>query len=143
MANHFLATVLIERLSEFEEAIPYAERSIARGNRLALGLLLLALSKAGRVERLAEVETQIETIWSKDSVPNWISAMRAVANSDRDSFLQAIERAVEVGEFSTEHLAVWSFADFVRDDPRFQSVLRRLRLEDVPRCPASWNRSGK
>ncbi|MEJ2582492.1 MAG: tetratricopeptide repeat protein [Acidobacteriota bacterium] len=135
IANLFLATTLVERIGAFEEAMPFIERSLTSGSKLALALLVLALSKTGRADRLTEVEAQISALETKELMPHWIGILRAVAQSDREAFIHAVDQAVETGEFPTGNGAVWSFADFVRDDPHFQAILRRIGLENVPRCP--------
>jgi hypothetical protein len=137
IANLFLATTLVERIGAYEEALPYIERSLTSGSKLSLALLVLALSKTGRTDRLTETEARISAMQAKELMPNWIAALRAVALSDQDAFIHAIDQAVETGEFPTGNVAVWSFADFVRDDPRFHAILGRIGLGTVPGCPTS------
>ena len=135
VATQFLATLLVERLQAYEEALPHVEKALAGGVKLAFALAVLAFSKTGRTDRLAEVENAVEGMQPRELTPNWNDALRAFGDSDRDGYLDAIGRAVEIGEYATTNLAVWTFSDFVRDDPRFHALLERIGLEDVPRCP--------
>ena len=140
IANNFIATVLVERLAAYEEAMPYIEHAMAGGVKVAFALALIALSKTGRTDRLVEVESVIAAMKPRELTPNWIDAIRAVAQSSCDDYLEAVGRAVEMGEFGTFPLAVWSFSDFVRDDRRFIALLKRIGLEDVQRCPVrGWD----
>ena len=122
--------------------MPHIEVAMTGGLKIASGLAVLALSRIGETHRLAEVETAIAAMQPSELTPNWIDAFRAVGDSDRDGYLEAIGRAAEAGEFATHNVAVWSFSDFVRDDPRFHALLTQIGLENVPRCPVrGWDRS--
>jgi TolB-like protein/Tfp pilus assembly protein PilF len=141
IANLYLATMLVERLHAYEQAMPHLEVAMADGLKFAFGLAVLALSKIGQADRLAEVEATIAAMQPSELTPIWIDVCRAAGRSDRDAFLEALPRAVEVGEFGTLFIAIWSFSDVVRDDPRFHAILERIGLEDVPRCPVrGWDR---
>jgi len=135
IANNFLATVLVERLGAYEEALPYLERAVAGGLKSALGLFVLSLSATGRADRLEEVESSIASLAAEGHIPPWIPALRALASSDQDGYLDGIERVIETGEMGGGMLGVWSFSDFVRDHPRFKALMRRLGLAHVNRCP--------
>ena len=135
IANHFLATVLVERLGAYEEAFPYLERAVAGGLKNVLALLVLSLSATGQAERLEDVESSIASLAVEGHIPLWIAALRALASSDQDAYLDAIERIIDTGEFAGGLLGVWSFSDFVRDHPRFKFLMGRLGLAHVNRCP--------
>jgi len=135
VASSFLAGVLIERLAAYEQAMPHIEHALAGGVKLAFGLALFALTKTGQTERLAEIEAAIAAMQPSELTPIWIEVFRAAGQSDRDAYLEALARAVENGEYASFNIAIWSYSDFVRDDPRFHALLERIGLEGVPRCP--------
>ncbi|MEX1310366.1 MAG: tetratricopeptide repeat protein, partial [Candidatus Sulfomarinibacteraceae bacterium] len=142
IANVFLGLTLVERLAEYEEAMLHLEHTMAGGIKIGFAFALFALAKSGQHERLAEVESTIAAMQPSELTPILIDVLRAAGRSDGDTYLEALARAVEVGEFGTFFFAVWSFSDFVRDDPRFHAILERIGLEDVPRCPVrGWDPS--
>jgi serine/threonine protein kinase/tetratricopeptide (TPR) repeat protein len=140
IASSFLAGVLVERLAAYEQAMPHVEHALAGGVKLAFGLALFALTKTGQTDRLAKIEAGIAAMQPSELTPIWIDVFRAAGQSDRDAYLEALARAVENGEYASFNIAIWSYSDFVRDDPRFHALLERIGLEDVPRCPVrGWD----
>ena len=135
IANNFLATALVEHLGAHEEALPYIERAVAGGLKVALALLVLSLSAAGQADRLDDVESSIASLAAEGHIiPQFISAFRALRSSDQDGYLDAIEGIIDTGEFPAGILEL-QFSDFVRDHPRFKALMRRLGLAHVGRCP--------
>jgi TolB-like protein/Tfp pilus assembly protein PilF len=115
-----------------DRAVATAEQAIAYGGEgsLYLGGLAFAQGLAGqaaeaertlgRMERLAETE--------------YISALDLVVANvglrETDRALECLARACDEGDPSVRELLVDPMFDLLRPEPRFQSMLRRVRLVD-------------
>ena len=113
IANNFLATALVERLGAHEEALPYIERAVAGGLKVALALLVLSLSATGQADRLDDVESSIASLAAEGHIiPNlsppfvpldrptrtatWTQSRESSipANSPRGSWESAVSRTL-------------------------------------------------
>ena len=59
----------------------------------------------------AEVEAAIAAMQPSELIPNWIDAFRALAGFDREGYLDAIGRAVEIGDFVKRGDPIATFVD--------------------------------
>jgi TolB-like protein/Flp pilus assembly protein TadD len=130
-AYHRLSMVLgatgrLERAIEtIERGIDLAGPDAVRSGKEILGLLLAA---AGRREEALAILAEFEAMAEYSYVPPTDIARLHAALGDRDAAFLWLDRAVELRDADLFMTGVWPLWDPIRDDPRFDDLLRRLEL---------------
>ena len=106
-------------MSFFAPGVPEAAEALERG--YAQGGYAGAMCRAA--EMLAE---HFNRIYIK---PLWIAELYACAG-ERDRALDWLEKAYEDRTIEMVFLSNWPVWDSVRDDPRFQDLLRRMNFPE-------------
>lgn len=85
-------------------------------------------TRAGRHDAAREVRHAMEERARSTYVPAVDLALLSLALDDRESAIRLLARGLEERSHWMDLLAVHPFFDPLRDDPRFQRILERLRL---------------
>jgi len=131
-AYHRMAHALLAA-GEYEKGIEFARRSIelagpgtVRGGRPVLAQLLAA---AGRREEALTVLAELEAIEEKQYLPPTDIARVHAALGHTDEAFQWLDKAVAVHDGDLFMTKVWPAWDPIRQDPRFDALLRRLNFK--------------
>ena len=117
----------VGRLSESIDALRRAEQYSGH-NAFMHGLFGRANALAGRPDDARAVLNVVLAGNESGYVPADAVAVIHAGLGDRDSAFQWLNRAVDYGCYSITFLAVSPLFDSLRDDPRFDRLLRRLNL---------------
>jgi serine/threonine protein kinase/tetratricopeptide (TPR) repeat protein len=109
-------------IEEYETAVRLS------ANRISLGLLGLAAGVAGRTARAREVLGTLRAVAAERFVSPMEFALVQAGLGDVDAAFAALDDAVgaRISDLVRLHLLPWPAA--VRDDPRFEGLLRRIGL---------------
>ncbi len=110
-----------ESIAAFQEAIRLGENSPS--NQIYLGA---AYAGAGEREKALEILKQLET--SKEYVSPGELAILYGALGEREKAFASLEKAYAAHDLQLQFLKVDPAFDSLRDDPRFQDLLRRVGL---------------
>ncbi len=126
--------VVLTELGRFDEAIQAAHRamSLAGSATLRNGLEVLGppLALSGRRAEALDILADFERRAEQSYVPPCDIARLHVALGNHDEAFRWLERAVEVHDGDLFMARVWPVWDPIRDDPRFDELLRTLGLSD-------------
>jgi serine/threonine-protein kinase len=114
-------------IEAIERGIELAGPSTTRGGREVLGLLLAA---AGRRQDASAILADFESLAEQSYVPPTDLARIHAALGNRDEAFRWLDRAVELRDGDLFMTKVWPVWDPIRDDPRFDELLRRLNLAE-------------
>lgn len=112
-----------------EEAIAWYERTIKVIERdpLVLCQLVHALAKAGRTDEARRLRKQVDTLARREYVAHTHRAFMYLGLGETDRVFEMLEEAYR----QRDAYLVWinsPVADPIRDDPRLQSLLRRMNF---------------
>lgn len=125
----YLGTGLIQ-LSRFDEAIDVLERSVSRERHPGpLGTLALAYARGGRRADAQRVLTELIRKAQATYVPPAAFVITHIALGDVEAAFRWLERAYAERSNMMRSLKVNPNLDPLRGDPRFEDLLRRVRLE--------------
>jgi len=129
--SHYMVAECCFGEGNFEEASRLAKLAweTSGGVGWALGLYGLTEGMVGLKQRAREVLDQLREISRSRYVATHSLAMVHLGLGERDLAFETLERAIDRHEVAVSFLRVMpSFAGF-RSDPRYQSLLRKMRLE--------------
>ena len=90
-----------------------------------------AYAKANRIDEAAKIMAGLDELSQERYVSSYERAAISVAlRNERQSF-EWLERAYEEHSFHMVYLKVWPQFNLVRNDPRFQDLIRRLGLAEI------------
>jgi tetratricopeptide (TPR) repeat protein len=116
----------------YAEAIELSEKSLQSDptNQVQLGLAGYAYAKSGRRFEAEEVIRKFREIAKTHyASPYWIAVVY-VALGDKDKAFAELEKAFEQLDWNLHRLKVDPLMDRLRDDPRFNAMLKRLNLPE-------------
>src|ERR1041385_8780568 len=126
---HFIAGRAYMRLNEHAKAIAHLKTAIGTGEmplmEAALGLAYAVSGKKGLTQKLAE---QFKAAAKKRYIPPTYFGMLFAGLGDRDKALEWLEKAFQERADGLTWLNVEPMLDEVRNDPRFQDLIRRIGL---------------
>jgi len=108
---------------EHEKAVAQAEEAASLGLQSDLPVFLRHVLSGNRVEAAKTIEN-----WSSRLQPQ-VKAGYYVMLGDKDRAIELLNNALDEGYASVLWANVWPYFDPLRDDPRFQDLLRRMNLE--------------
>jgi serine/threonine protein kinase/Tfp pilus assembly protein PilF len=119
------------RQGRFAEAIELAERLVHTAGRwgMTLGALGAAYAAAGRVDAARQVIAELGLDHNRESRA-FYSCLIAAALDDRDAAFRWAAQSIEHRDPIMLSFLWSSSFDALRDDPRFQDLLRALKIED-------------
>ena len=127
--QHFIAGRAHMRLNNYAKAIKHLKSAIGTGEmplmEAALGLAYAVSGKKGLTAKLAE---QFKATAKKRYIPPTYFGMLFAGLGDRDKALEWLEKAFHERADGLTWLNVEPMLDEVRNDPRFQDLIRRIGL---------------
>jgi TolB-like protein len=126
---HFIAGRAHMRLNNYAKAIKHLKTSTGTGEMplmdAALGLAYAVSGKKGLTAKLAE---QFKAAAKKRYIPPTYFGMLFAGLGDRDKALEWLEKAYQERADGLTWLNVEPMLDEIRNDPRFQDLIRRIGL---------------
>jgi len=107
---------------EHEQAIEQAERAASLGIQPQMPVFLRHLLSGNREEAVRTIEN-----WGSALQPQIRAGLYAMLG-DKDLAIELLEKGLEEDYASIMFANVWPEFDPLRDDPRFQDLLRRMNL---------------
>ena len=113
----------------FREALDHFQKELHPGENNIQALIFLgaAYAKAGEREKASEILKQLET--SKEYVSPGELAVLYTSLGEREKAFASFEKAYAAHDLQLQFLKVDPSFDALRDDPRFQDLLRRVGLQ--------------
>ncbi len=126
---HFIAGRAHMRLNNYAKAIKHLKTAIGTGEmplmEAALGLAYAVSGKKGLTAKLAD---QFKAAAKKRYIPPTYFGMLFAGLGDRDKALDWLEKAFDERADGLTWLNVEPMLDEIRNDPRFQNLIRRIGL---------------
>jgi TolB-like protein len=126
---HFIAGRAHMRLNSYAKAIKHLKTAIGTGEmplmEAALGLAYAVSGKKGLTAKLAD---QFKAAAKKRYIPPTYFGMLFAGLGDRDKALDWLEKAFDERADGLTWLNVEPMLDEIRNDPRFQNLIRRIGL---------------
>ncbi len=118
------------RRGRVDEGLDRLERSreISENDPLVIGDIGYCYAVAGRPDEAREILQELEARSTSDWVSPVALAQIRMALDDRDGALDELDRAQRLGSYRILEIGADDRWDPVRDDPRFQTLLRQLGL---------------
>jgi serine/threonine-protein kinase len=91
-------------------------------------ILAALLAREGRHQEATEILQELEELERTTYIPPTDLAKIQLALKNHDEAFAWLEKAVEVRDADLFMLKVWPEWDPIRDDPRFDDLLRRLNF---------------
>ncbi|MFB3068287.1 MAG: tetratricopeptide repeat protein, partial [Acidobacteriota bacterium] len=105
-----------------EEAIAQAERlASVNPDASIVAVILRSLASGNRAEAIAALR-------DSDQLPAWNKAMFSMFAGEEDLALEWLTQAVDERDPQVAYIKADPYYDTLRDDPRFQDLLRRMNL---------------
>ena len=115
---------LSEGIADQELALSLSHRAVA-----VLSQLGYDYGRAGRKTEALEIARELEMLSKVHYVPSFCRALVSLGLGDKDQALSWLQRAYEEREnLVSIHYSVHPSLDSIRDDPRFQDLLRRMNF---------------
>jgi len=127
----WLLGVALTRTGRFEEGLAAVRKAVELSGAAAwsTGWLGLVLGLGGRTDEAAAVLERLETMSRTAYVAPASFAWVYLGLKDLDRAFEWLDRAVDAHDQLMMPIKSYVFFDPIRDDPRFQALLRKMRLE--------------
>ena len=103
-------------------------RGSSVGSPEPIGQLGYALAKAGRRDEALKILSELEAARTDRFIPVYYFALVYCGLNDRENTLTWLERSAEARDGQLIFIGIDERFDWLRDDPRFQAIIRRMRL---------------
>ena len=87
------------------------------------------LARAGEVEEARQIAADLDLRAEQEFVTPFRRAMIHIGLGDHDRAFALLDEAVEIRDSQAVLLNIWAVFDPIRDDPRFDTLIRRMGLE--------------
>ncbi len=122
----------------FAEAIPELERSVELSGQLSavpsshyLAILGCAYARANRREDAVKILSELQRRSKQGLASSFDIASLHTALGERERALAQLEQGYEQRDIWLVELKAWPWFDSLRDNPRFQDLLRRMNFPPV------------
>lgn len=114
----------------YDEAVGEYEKALALSNRHSLVLAYLGYTQgiAGRSSEARTLISELDEISKRKNVTPYRYALIYAGLGDKDMAFQWLNRAYDERDIMMIHVNVSPFSDSLRQDPRFDELIRRMGL---------------
>ncbi len=128
--NHMTLGVAYEQQGKYVEAVEAHEKGIALGGALAFSTAFIshAYGSSGQPEKAWDKLRELQEIAKTRYVPSLAFVIVYEGLREKELAIESLNRACENRETNLVLIKVWPHFDYLRDDPRFQEVERRVGL---------------
>jgi tetratricopeptide (TPR) repeat protein len=118
--------------SRYDEAISVLEKAatLSKRNPAVLGYLGCAYAKSGREREARELRKELTGLAETGYIPPITFAWFDACSKDKERAFEWLERAFAERSYLLVYVGVYPPIDWLRDDPRYDSLLRRVALPD-------------
>ena len=119
-----------EQQGKYVEAVEAHEKGIALGGALAFSTAFIshAYASSGQPEKAWDKLRELQEIAKTRYVPSLAFVIVDEGLREKELAIESLNRACENRETNLVLIKVWPHFDYLRDDPRFQEVERRVGL---------------
>lgn len=125
---HLWLGIVYEQVARVKEAIAEIQKASSLGQPPELGLRGHAYAVSGKRAEAQEVLAELKELSKSRYVPPFDIALIYVGMGDKPQALKWLETAYEDHSFRLTWIKVWPQFDSLREEPRFQDLLRRMHL---------------
>ena len=133
--NYWVAHLLLGRIALARDQVAEAIEPIRKATALSKSAiepttqLGYALARSGEEEEALLLMRGLEERSASTPVPAYSFAIIHNGRRDRDAALRFLEQSVEAREVQATFIKIDTRWNWLRPDPRFQSLLQRLQLK--------------
>jgi serine/threonine protein kinase/Tol biopolymer transport system component/Tfp pilus assembly protein PilF len=129
--GHLLLGFVYERLGRYEESINGLNRSmeLMSGSVVPLAAVGYVLGASGRHDEARAILDHLKKLSEQQYVSPYFLGWIHTALGERDAAFKCLERALDVRDEWLIWLGTDPWLDYLRDDPRFASLLGRVGLK--------------
>jgi len=126
------------QVSRYDEAISVLEKAatLSKRNPAVLGYLGCAYAKSGRGAEARELLKELTELSETRYIPPITLAWLDACLGDREGAFESFEEAFAERSYLLVYLAVYPPLDWLKDDPRFRDLLRRMSFPGDARLPS-------
>ena len=130
--SYWTLGVAYEQKGMYKEAIDAYEKCLSLGGAVGYSKAFIAHAQAQSGDRSKALATlrDLQEISKSTYVPVLTQVIVYDGLMEKDLALKALHRSCENRETNLVFLATWPHFDYIRDDPRFQEVERRVGIRD-------------
>lgn len=128
--THFVVGLITREVGQFPEAIAAHRRSVelSGGSPLMLGWLGLALAQGGERAEARAILERMKAMPPQVYVPPTGQAWIHLGLGEIDAFFEWMIRAIDARDHMITPVQTYPFLDSIRSDPRYEDLLRRMKL---------------
>ena len=128
--NYMTLGTAYEQQGKYAEAVENHEKHAALGGGVAFAKAFIshAYARAGQPEKAWDKLGELEEISKTRYIPSVAFVIAYEGLREKELAIQFLNKACENRETNLVLMKVWPHFDYLRDDPRFQEVERRVGL---------------
>ncbi|HJS74515.1 MAG TPA: protein kinase [Vicinamibacteria bacterium] len=126
------------QVSRYDEAISVLEKAVtlSKRNPAVVGYLGCAYAKSGRHREARELRKELTELSETRYMPPITWAWFHACLKDRESAFESLEKAFAERSYILLYLGVYPPIDWLRDDPRYKDLIRRISFPSDARLPS-------
>ena len=130
--SHLMLGFIYERLGRYEESINALNRSmeLMSGSVVPLSAMGYVLATSGRRDEARAILEHLKKLGEQRYVSPYFLALIHTSLGDGDAAFKCLEKAFELRDEWLIWLGTEPRLDYLRDDPRFADLLRRVGLKE-------------
>ncbi|HYR87273.1 MAG TPA: protein kinase [Terriglobia bacterium] len=132
LLQSFLGVTYIDA-AMFDDAIELMRQAVetTKGSKLMFQGLALAYCSAGRVNEAQPILKQLQERTDAQYLSPFFAACTSVSINENDQAMEYLEQAYRERDGALIYIAVFPRLDRLRGDPRFQELIRRMKLNQT------------